>query len=56
MTSQDNNNIVPATGAEQMSDTVQMKYHAISIPKLTPADRILEATEQLKDAIQQQPQ
>ena len=48
--------IVPSTGAERMSDTVRMKHHAIAIPELTPADRILEATKQLKDAIQQQPQ
>ena len=39
-----------------MSDTVRMKHHAIAIPQLTPADRILEASKQLKDAIQQQPQ
>ena len=48
--------ILPSTGAERMSDTVKMKHHAIAIPELTPADRILEATKQLKDAIQQQPQ
>ena len=48
--------IVPATGAERMSYTVRMKHHAIAIPKLTPADQILEAAKQLKNAIQQQPQ
>ena len=48
--------IVPATGAEQMSDIVRMKHHAIAIQQLTPAERILEATKQLKQTIQQQPQ
>ena len=38
-----------------MSDTVRFKHHAIVIPDLTPADRILEATRQLDDAIKQQP-
>lgn len=42
--------IVPSTREERMSDTVQMKHHAISIPELTPADQTLEATKQLKDA------
>ena len=44
--------IVSLTGAEQLSDTVRMKHHAIAIPELTPADRILEAAKQLKDAMQ----
>ena len=47
--------MVPSTGGEMMSDIVRMKQHAITIPTLTPADRILEATKQLKDAITQQP-
>ena len=38
-----------------MADTVKMKYHAIAIPKLTPADRILEAARQLDRAIKQLP-
>ena len=47
--------ILPSTGAERMSDTVRFNHHAISIPQLTPADRILEAARQLDDAIKQQP-
>ena len=47
--------IVPSTGAERMSDTVKFRHHAIAIPQITPSDRILEATRQLRDAIQQQP-
>ena len=47
--------IVPSTGGERLSDTVRFKHHAIAIPDLTPADRILEATRQLNDAIRQQP-
>ena len=38
-----------------MSDMVRFKHHAISIPKLNPSDRILEAARQLEDAIKQQP-
>ena len=47
--------IMTYTGAEWMSNTVKLKHHAIAIPKLTPADIILEATRQLDDAIRQQP-
>ena len=47
--------IMASTGAERISDTVQFKHHAISIPQLTPDDRILEAERQLDSAIKQQP-
>ena len=47
--------IMASTGAERIYDTVKFKHHAIAIPQLTPADRILEATQQLDNAIQQQP-
>ena len=47
--------IVPSTGGERLSDTVRFQHHAIAIPDLTPADRILEAARQLDDAIRQQP-
>ena len=38
-----------------MSDTLKFKHHAIEIPQLTPAERIMEASRQLDDAIKQQP-
>ena len=38
-----------------MSDTVKMKHHAIAIPDLTPADRILEAARHLNTALRQHP-
>ena len=38
-----------------MSDTVKMKHHAIAIPSLTPADRILEAAKHLDRALKQMP-
>ena len=44
-----------STGAERMFDTVKFKHHAIAIPQLTLDDRIIEATQQLDDAIRQQP-
>ena len=47
--------ILPSTGKVKMVDTVKMKHHAIAIPKLTPADRILEAAWQLDRAIKQLP-
>ena len=47
--------ILPSTGKERMSDTVKMKHHAIAIPSLTPADRILEAAKQLDRALKQLP-
>ena len=47
--------VLPSTGGERISDTVKFQHHAIDIPTLTPADRILEATRQLQDAIRQQP-
>ena len=47
--------ILPTTGKERMADTVKMKHHAIAIPTLTPADRILEAARQLDKAIKQLP-
>ena len=46
--------ILQSTGAERMSDTVRFKHHAIAIPQLTSAYRILEAARQLDDAIKQQ--
>ena len=46
---------LPSTGGTRMSDTVKMKHHAIAIPTLTPADRILEAARQLDDAMRNQP-
>ena len=47
--------ILLSTGKVRMADTVKMKHHAIEIPKLTPADRILEAARQLDRAIKQLP-
>ena len=47
--------ILPSTGGERISDTYRFKHHAIDIPHLTAADRILEATKQLDAAIKQQP-
>ena len=47
--------IMASTGAERISYTVQFKHHAIKIPHLTPADRILEAARQLDSAIKKQP-
>ena len=47
--------VLPTTGGEQLSDTVKFRHHAIAIPQLTPADRILEAARNLDDAIRQQP-
>ena len=47
--------LLPSTGGERISDTVRFKHHAITIPQLTPADRILEAAKQLEAAIKQQP-
>ena len=36
-----------------MADTVKMEHHAIAIPPLTPADRILEVARQVDRAIKQ---
>ena len=47
--------LLPSTGGERISDTYQFKYHAIDIPQLTAADRILEAAKHLESAIAQQP-
>ena len=47
--------LLPSTGGERMSDTVKFRHHAIAIPELTPADRILEAAKQLDEALRQQP-
>ena len=38
-----------------MSDNVRFNHHAITIPQLTPAYRILEAARQLDDTLKQQP-
>ena len=46
---------LPSTKGERISDSVKFQHHAIAIPELTPGDRILEATRQLKDAINNQP-
>ena len=34
-----------------MSDTVRFQHHAIGIPEITPADRIVEAARQLEGAL-----
>ena len=47
--------VLPSNGGTRISDTVKFQHHAINIPSLTPADRIIEATRELKDAIAQQP-
>ena len=47
--------VLPSTSGKRISDTVKFQHHAINIPTLTPADKILETTRQLKDAILQQP-
>ena len=47
--------IMASTGAEIISDTVQFKHYAISIPQLTPTDRILKSARQLDSAIKQHP-
>ena len=43
--------ILQSTGAEKMTDTVRFKHHAIIIPQLTPADRIMDASRQLDDTV-----
>ena len=47
--------MVPSTKGERISDSVKFQHHAIAVPELTPADRILDATRELKSAITQQP-
>ena len=47
--------VLPSTKGEHISDSVKFQHHMIAILELAPADRILEATRQLKDAITQQP-
>ena len=47
--------IIPSTGAERISDTVQFKHHAIATLQLNSDDRILEAARKLDNAIKQQP-
>ena len=48
--------ILPSTGAERLSDTVKFQHHAIGIPEITSADRILEAARQLDAAICEVPE
>lgn len=47
--------MIPPTKGERISDSVKFQHHAIAVPELTPADRILEAKRELKIAITQQP-
>ena len=47
--------IMASTRAEIISVLVQFKHHSITIPHLTPSNRILEAARQLDSAIKQQP-
>ena len=44
-----------STGSEIISDMVRFKNHSITIPHLTPADRILEVAQQLDSAIKKHP-
>ena len=47
--------MVPSTKDERISDSVKFQHHVIAVPELTPADRILDASRELKSAITQQP-
>ena len=47
--------MAPSTKGERISDSVKFQHHAIAVPELTPADRILAAIRDLKRAIMQQP-
>ena len=47
--------VVHSTKGERISDSVTFQDHAIAVPSLTPADRILGATRDLKRAPMQQP-
>ena len=47
--------VMVSTGMEHMSDTVKFKHHTITITELTPANRILEAAQQLDSATKHQP-
>ena len=47
--------ILSSTDAERLSDTVEFQPHAIGVPEITPADRILEAANQLDAAIRELP-
>jgi hypothetical protein len=38
---------LPSTGKEIMSDTVKMNHHTTTIPELTPASKIMEASRHL---------
>ena len=47
--------ILPSTGWERLSNTVKFQHHAIGIPEITPADRIVEAARQLETDIRELP-
>ena len=43
------------TGAQIITDTVKFDHHVVTMPKVTPADRIIEATCALSRALKNQP-
>ena len=47
--------VVPSTKGERISDSVKFQHHVIAVLELTPTNRILEATRELKRTITQQP-
>ena len=47
--------VLPNTGGERKSNSVKFKHHVFPTPELTPEDRILEATRELKDVLRHQP-
>lgn len=47
--------VLPLTKSERISDTIKFNHHAVAIPEITPVYRIIKASKQLKEAIQQQP-
>ncbi len=43
--------IMADTRAERLTDTFRYKHHAMSVPTITPTDRIIAATKHLTDAL-----
>ena len=43
------------TGAQSVTDTVKFQHHVVTVPNVTPADRIIEATRALSRALKNMP-
>ena len=47
--------VLADNGGERTTDTVKFQHHVVVVPRITPTDRVIQATRELTRAIRQEP-